>query len=121
MLKLTDEARGRLLGLRRGPGYEDLVDLMARMCEESERNLFKMDQANGADARGILAAQNQCRAQRLFMQNVLVEIEQQANRLVEEQAASGAPPKPAQGGAIEPALDVQSAAEILGLIPDGPE
>ena len=48
MLKLTDEARGRLLGLRRGPGYEDLVDLMARMCEESERNLFKMDQANGA-------------------------------------------------------------------------
>ncbi len=121
MLKLADEARGRLLGLRRGPGYEDLVDLLARLCEESERNLLKLDLANGATREQVSMAQNQCRAQRLYMENALAEIEKQVNALVETQSASGAPLKSAQRAGIEPVLDVQDAAYILRLMPDGPD
>ena len=45
MLPLANEARGRLLALRRGPGYEDLVDILAKLCEESERNLLQLDRS----------------------------------------------------------------------------
>jgi hypothetical protein len=118
VLKLTDEQRGRLLGLRRGPGFDDLVDLLARLCEESERNLFRLDQANGAKPEQICAAQNQCRAQRLYMESALGEIELQVNALVEGQAAKGAPPVAVQTpGAMEPVLDLQDAADVLGLMP----
>ena len=120
MLKLSNESRGRLLALSRGPGFEDLIDLCARLCEEAERGLLQLDRANGASAAQILSAQDQCRAQRIFVQNMFGEIEAQARALVESQEA-----EPGKGvrepgviGVHEPVFDAREFGDVLGLIPE---
>jgi len=45
VLKISDEARGRLLALRRGPGWEELLDIGEKLCQLEETELLKMDRS----------------------------------------------------------------------------
>lgn len=108
MLKLTDESRGRILALRRGPGYDDLLDIGEKLCQIAETELLQMDRSKGATAEGILSKQDQCRGFRLFYELLQMEIEMQTKALVEGQVARAG----GNGGA---AISVDDAADILGL------
>lgn len=113
MLKLPDEVRGRLLGFRRGMAYQDLLDIGAQLCQKAELSLFELDRAHGATSEQILSGQEQCRAQRIFLQNLLAEIELQCNALIAEQTAKAPPTNEAVLG-----MDAErEAADMLGLIP----
>lgn len=113
MLKLSDESRGRLLGLQRGMGYHELLDIGEKLCQLAETDLLKMNRATGATSEQILSAQEQCRAQRVFFERLQIEIAEQVQALVDRQQTGGSSKAPAS----EPAIDVAEAADILGLIP----
>lgn len=116
MLKLTDEARGRLLGLQRGMGYQDFLDIGEKLCQIAETDLLRMDRAKGFTAEQILSAQEQCRAQRVFFERWQMEIEEQVNALVDNQAAQ--PRHKTSADDTPLVLEVAEAADILGLIPE---
>lgn len=117
MLKLSDESRGRILALRRGPGYDDLLDIGEKLCQIAETELLQMDRSKGATAEGILSKQDQCRGFRLFYELLQMEIEMQTKALVEGQVARAfAENHPLVHVNGEQVLE--EAADILGLLPE---
>jgi len=117
VLKISDEARGRLLALRRGPGWEELLDIGEKLCQLEETELLKMDRSKGTTAEQILSKQDQCRGFRLFFETLQIEIAQQEQRLIELQ--EGGRQEPGVIGLHEPVFDRSDVQEILGLIPEG--
>jgi hypothetical protein len=119
MLKLSGEQRGRLCGLRRSPGWEDLLDIGEKLCQLEETELLKMDRAAGATLEQIGSKQDQCRGFRLLFEKLQIEMNVQEAALLEEQKnAEGAP----LAGSARGEPDVLGAADILGILPGtGPE
>jgi hypothetical protein len=111
MLKLDDDVRGRMARLRSGREYEDLVDIGAKLCEESERSLLKMNRAAGDTTEAIVSMQEQCRAGRSFLERLLAEIELQARAVAEEQKIG----KQEAGGKEPGTQAMETNEQILGL------
>lgn len=121
MLKLSDEARGRLLGLQRGMGYQDLLDIGEKLCQMEETELLKMDRSKGVTAEAILSKQDQCRGFRLFFETLQMEVDRQVNALIEGQEGprQGSREAGKQGnGQGQASIDAEEAADMLGLIPE---
>jgi hypothetical protein len=88
LLKLTDDAKRNLFAVRHHPGYESVFDVMEQLCQLSETELLKMDRSvAGITGEQVLSAQEQCRAQRCFMERVQFQIEAQVKAILEAQRA----------------------------------
>lgn len=97
MLQLSDESVAKLMALRNGPGYPELVDVMEKICLIQETELLAMDPAGKNTPAQILSMQAQCRAGRGYFQGVKREIDEQIAGFTERQnqrAAASIPDRP---------------------------
>lgn len=110
MLEFTVQARGRLLTLANGPGYNDLLDLMERVCIIEETELLKLDRAKGATAEQVTSKQDQCRAIRTYFELMQREVQLQCRAFVEGQGGRAN----VESAALQNRLP--SNEEVLGVL-----
>jgi hypothetical protein len=115
MLNLSDEARGRLCGLVRGPGYPDLVELIEALSKGAELELMNLSRMNGATNDQILSGHDQARAFRLCGQSIVDELTRQVAKFIEDRNQPALTDEQILG------LDERTNEEVLGMLVPGPE
>lgn len=83
--EISETERANLLSIAGLPGYQVLLDVMERVCIQSETEHFRLSRARGATTEMICASHDIVQAQRIFFERL--------QRLVEAEKIEGTPAK----------------------------